>query len=265
MAPDVKLLIIEDEPSECEAYENYIAQQKHIDLIGCTGSCDEALSLTKELRPNAIILDLLLSEGYGIQFLSDMKKLRLKPEPFVLVVTNVTARAVYKHLLSLGAAHIFPKVSDHFHVKQPIDFILSSRPYLHYGTETISDYSYAPTVDYQTSLQAQKYHNIVSKELDKIGMSNKNAGVRYLIEAICISIIEEPKNMNQQIFKPICEKYQITQKNIEASMSSAIKSAWTKTDIHTLQKNFSAKTSETTGAPTVKTFIFYYSNKLKKH
>ena len=69
MQPEkIRLLIVEDNLEECQAFRDCIAtMEDQIELIGVTGSSEHALRIVKDMLPNAIILDLELLEGDGVE------------------------------------------------------------------------------------------------------------------------------------------------------------------------------------------------------
>ena len=65
MEKKTRLMIVEDEVEEQNAFVEYLKGQEEIDLVGVTGSAAEALKWNDRYRPDVVILDLELSEGEG--------------------------------------------------------------------------------------------------------------------------------------------------------------------------------------------------------
>ena len=82
------ILWLEDNVQQVEALRTYLTSVKDFVLVGSTGSAYEALELVKELHPDIILVDLDLDYGHGYIFLDDLKSFRLRPRPFVAVVSH---------------------------------------------------------------------------------------------------------------------------------------------------------------------------------
>ena len=59
------VLLIEDDPSECEAMQKYVESIHDVVLAGVSNNSEKALVLTKAYLPDAVILDLELHQGGG--------------------------------------------------------------------------------------------------------------------------------------------------------------------------------------------------------
>ena len=98
----------------------------------------------------------------------------------------------------------------------------------------------------------------ISNELDKLGISSKSIGYRYLIDAIAI-IMKQPV---QHVCNVVSKKYGKTGNSVERAMQNAINRAWASTDEEELKANYTAKIKSSKGIPTITEFIFYYAKKL---
>ena len=65
MERKLKILLIEDDPVECQAITQAINLKDDIFLIGATNNIFKAIELVQEGLPDAIILDLELHKGNG--------------------------------------------------------------------------------------------------------------------------------------------------------------------------------------------------------
>ena len=76
----MKLLLIEDDISECNKFKKLSDSRNDIEFIGITDSDIEGLNLVKKFIPEGIILDLELNNGKGngtgFNFLMELNKLK---------------------------------------------------------------------------------------------------------------------------------------------------------------------------------------------
>ena len=96
----MKILIIEDDVKDCEAFIKCAKERNDIEIVAITDSDVEGLKLVKSKRPEGIVLDLELNNSYNgsidsLDFLSDLKKLNLSYEPIVIVTTHVNSKRTY--------------------------------------------------------------------------------------------------------------------------------------------------------------------------
>lgn len=79
----MKILIIEDDVKDCEAFIKCAKERNDIEIVAITDSDVEGLKLVKSKRPEGIVLDLELNNSYNgsidsLDFLSDLKKIKFK-------------------------------------------------------------------------------------------------------------------------------------------------------------------------------------------
>lgn len=69
----MKVLLVEDDEIECAIYKEIIKNKEDIKLVDSTNSSKEAIKYVKNYKPDAVILDLELTngEGSGFEFIED--------------------------------------------------------------------------------------------------------------------------------------------------------------------------------------------------
>lgn len=87
MENKMKLLLIEDDINTCEIFKKIERARKEIEFIKITNSETEGLKCVKQNTPEGIILDLELTngEGSGFGFIKELRKLKLKAIPKIIV------------------------------------------------------------------------------------------------------------------------------------------------------------------------------------
>lgn len=102
----MKVLIIEDNADEVQNFKDYFNEQNDMMLVDATGSLSEGLRLTQKHLPDAVILDLELDEGFGMQYLPRLHKMDLPFEPYVIVTTWTTENRTLLNLKNNGAGFV---------------------------------------------------------------------------------------------------------------------------------------------------------------
>lgn len=251
------VLLIEDEPSECAAIQNYIEPLDDISLIGVSNNSEKALVLTKAYLPDVVILDLELHQGggNGLLYLSALNDLKLTKRPFILVTTNNTSEVTLAYARQLGADFIMTKYNSDYSAKSVIDFLRSMKSIIisHTGCSNITMPDMTPAQ--KERLQMQR----IQRELDLLGVSPKVKGYRYLVDAIQF-YIEDP---GENISRRLAEKYKKTAASVERAMQNAINHTWATSDTEALETHYRARIRPEKGMPTMMEFISYYAREIQ--
>ncbi|MEE8466478.1 MAG: response regulator transcription factor, partial [Dehalococcoidia bacterium] len=82
----VKVLIADDHPLVREGLRGLIATEPDMDLVGEATDGVEAVELARTLRPDVILLDLMMPNKTGIEAIQEIKE--ENPDARILVVTS---------------------------------------------------------------------------------------------------------------------------------------------------------------------------------
>lgn len=258
MERKLKILLIEDDPVECQAITQAINLKDDIFLIGATNNIFKALELVQEGLPDAIILDLELHKGNGngLEFLRKLNTLTIPIVPFVLITTHNTSSVTYEYARELGADFILCKNQEDYSAKNVVDFLYSMKKSLHNKRILNSELAEENQVLAQ-EIESKQKRRIIN-ELNYIGISPKSIAFKYFIDAILMCI----NNSNADFKAEISKKYGKTIKSVERVMQNAISVAWSNTPIDDLSKYYTARVSPKRGIPTLMEFVYYYACKL---
>lgn len=253
----LNILIIEDDVAACRELSQYIEKINDLKLIGITGNSDKGIELVQSLLPDVVILDIELHHGAGngIIFLAKLNALNLSVRPYILITTNNSSNITYESARTLGADFIMSKHKPDYSAQYVIEFIrmiqhaiLSRKPS---ATETISEED-----SFEKNLPM--YTRRAYRELDRIGISPKNIGYRYLADAILLLI----KDSSANVYKDLAEIYKKSDASVERAMQNAINRAWRHSDIEELLTHYTARIRSEKGVPTTLEFVYYYANKI---
>lgn len=262
MPNQIDLLVIEDDENTCREYEDYCSVHDDVSLVGTSAHSDEAVKLTEEFLPNAVVLDLELQKGSGsgMKYLLDINRPDLKARPYFLVVTNNISPYTQAAARKAGADYIIVKSQSDYSVPMVIDFlrgIISSLPdAATVSKPVIPEAKQRIEEDYNRRLQQK-----ITQELNTIGVSPRAVGRDYLRDAIMMICHKK----RSYICAEIAKKYRKSDASVERAMQNAINSAWRKTDIDTLERCYTAPVSSDKGVPTMTEFVYYYAEKVKNN
>jgi DNA-binding NarL/FixJ family response regulator len=104
----MNVFIVEDAPKTRKELVNLLAGEKGFAVVGEAGSVREALVGIEATSPDAVVLDISLPDGSGVEVLKFIRQHDLKL--FVVVLTSNPYDALRTKCQSLGAAAVLDKL-----------------------------------------------------------------------------------------------------------------------------------------------------------
>jgi len=114
---DNRILLVEDDAFISQMYAIKFKQTKHNLLTAMDG--EEGLSMAKEEKPDAILLDLVLPKVDGFGVLEALKKDESTKHIPVILLTNLGQEANVQRGMSMGAADYIVKA--HYTPQQVVE------------------------------------------------------------------------------------------------------------------------------------------------
>jgi DNA-binding response OmpR family regulator len=107
---NIRVLLVEDSLPIRQRVRSLIEESGHATIVGEAGTVTAALALFREHHPDAVVLDLHLTEGTGYPVLEEIKQ--TQPACEVIVLTNFPIPESRERCRTLGADHFFDKAKD---------------------------------------------------------------------------------------------------------------------------------------------------------
>jgi len=255
----MKILIIEDDLTDCNNFIDCIKQRKDVELVGVTDSDIDGLKYVKTKCPEGIVLDLELNNSTSgntdsLEFLSNLKKLKLNYEPIVIVTTHVNSKRTYDILHRNGVDLILykdhPKYSCNHVLNQFINFRKAAT---NENTSSIEEI----LMDNE-----KRISYLINHELELIGVTSKLKGRAYIHDAILYLIQNEKSDQN--VIQHLTKIHKKSETTITNGIKNAIIHAWRVSAVEDLLKYYTARVNPETGIPTTMEFIYYYKDKIKQ-
>lgn len=248
----MKLLLVEDDIKHCDLYKTQIAKAGHVNQLWLSYGAKDGLSTYHRQSPDIILLDLELnkSDGNGIDFLKELQAIR-QERLAVIVITNVESEITHMLAHKYGADFILTKANPVYSPGYAIGFACEFYMTA-YGTSA--------------AIPKRAIQERIEEKLDALGSTFDMSGRKYLIEAIHIvsEIGIEKVQLKRDVYPQIARKYKKSDDSIERAIDNAIKKAWRISDWSTLIKHYSPQTNYLKGIPTIKEFIFFVVESLRK-
>ena len=125
-AKALRVMLIDDSVPVRQRVRSLIEESCQAELVAEASSVAEALVFFHARRPDAVVLDLQLSDGDGCDVLSVIK--RIHPDCVVIVLTTFSALEDRIRCFELGADFFFDKTMEFERVPEVLNRITASRP-----------------------------------------------------------------------------------------------------------------------------------------
>ena len=96
-----------------------------LEVVGQTGNATEATQAICRLKPDAVILDIQLRDGSGVEVLTHIK--RHTPAPVVMMLTNYPYPEYRRSCTAAGADYFLDKSSEFEKVREIFEAMLRPR------------------------------------------------------------------------------------------------------------------------------------------
>lgn len=102
----MKVLIVDDNDMMREVIGTFLGQLKH-EIVGEAENGDLAIKSFTALRPDLVLLDMVMPGKSGLEVLEEIRK--IEPAAKVVVITAVEQEGIDKQIYAKGAAAIIRK------------------------------------------------------------------------------------------------------------------------------------------------------------
>jgi DNA-binding NarL/FixJ family response regulator len=122
----IRLLIVDDHDLVRESLGAALDGQREIEVVGCAGDGYEALETAVAVRPDVVLMDLMMPRLDGIATTRMLR--RLCPDSRVVVLTATTAGRAHQRAAAAGATSVVAKNADLAAVVEAIVAAATPRP-----------------------------------------------------------------------------------------------------------------------------------------
>ena len=256
----IEILLVEDDKNMCEAFEFCIGKKKQFHLAAQTGKQSEGLEFLRVEKIGAVILDLELDEGDGINFLNDMKELDIE-KPVVVIITNNRSEVTRAWLRANGADFICPKYNEDYSPEKVLSIVEFLYPF---RTKVMSPQMQVITYEQR---EAKEYRrNRITEELDNLGFKRNIRATGYLVDAIQY-VAYETKDSDcemKEVYSVVAKKNKTKDVNVEKALRDNIERTWTRSSPKILERYYPFPVSKGSGTPTNMEFVKNMARKIWK-
>ena len=217
-------------------------------VVGTANDGEQAIRTILQLKPDVLVLDLMLSKQDGISVLKNLNGMERRP--VVLATSCFVSDYVSNMVGSLGVRYMMTKPCDMTALVERLEEIR--------GGENLRSLS-------NRRMDKTNIESMVTGIIHEIGVPAHIKGYQYLREAIIIAVndMDVINAITKVLYPQVAKTFQTTPSRVERAIRHAIEVAWDRGDLDTLQRFFGYTVSNTKGKPTNSEFIALIADKLQ--
>ncbi|MCD7858830.1 MAG: sporulation transcription factor Spo0A [Firmicutes bacterium] len=216
--------------------------------VGTATDGEQAIRLLGQLKPDILVVDLMLPKQDGLNVLKAANA--MEKRPVTLATSCFVTEYVAAAAANLGARYLLPK---------PCDMAVL--------VERLEELRGAGRVQSLPIARADKVsiEAMVTNIIHEIGVPAHIKGYQYLREAIIIAVddMDVINAITKVLYPQVAKTFGTTPSRVERAIRHAIEVAWDRGDLDTLQRFFGYTVSNTKGKPTNSEFIALIADRLQ--
>ncbi len=266
MSEKITVLVADDNNDFTMTLSSYLEREDQIEIIGIAKDGNEAYNMALELKPDILLLDIIMPHLDGLGVLEKLYETELEKKPLCIILSAVGQDKITQRAIGLGAQYYIVKPFDINVLVKRMKELKNYQPTQfkggYIGREIKGQYiDIAPEKKKdQDSLEA-----LVTNIIHEVGVPAHIKGYQYLREAIMM-VIKDTDVINQitkQLYPEIAGRYHTTPSRVERAIRHAIEVAWGRGEQGTVENIFGYTVSATKGKPTNSEFIAMIADKLR--
>ena len=267
MNEKITVLISDDNNEFATTLANYLEKDEDMQVVGMAKDGEEALSIISTLKPDVVLLDVIMPHLDGLGVLERLSSMRLEKRPICIMLSAVGQDKITQKAITLGAQYYVVKPFDIEVLIKRIKELRYYQPSTNRGSfivkETKSQYIDIPQqIDKKSEdgLEA-----LVTNIIHEVGVPAHIKGYQYLREAIMMVVndIDIINQITKQLYPDIAKKYHTTPSRVERAIRHAIEVAWGRGEPAVVENIFGYTVSASKGKPTNSEFIAMIADKLR--
>ena len=266
MNEKITVLIADDNPEFAMTLASYLRKENDMDIVGMVKDGEEAYELIKKLKPDVVLLDIIMPHLDGLGVLEKLNENQIDKMPICIILSAVGQDKITQRAINLGAQYYVVKP---FEIKLLIKRIREIKNYQpekqknnFIGKEIKSQYI---EIDLNKRNNEENVEALVTNIIHEVGVPAHIKGYQYLREAIIMAIedIDVINQITKQLYPDISKKYHTTPSRVERAIRHAIEVAWGRGQQEVVENIFGYTVSAAKGKPTNSEFIAMIADKLR--
>lgn len=218
-----RVIIVDDNESLAVMLEEHLNQSEGFEVIGIANNGDIGIKLIKTLKPDIVILDMVMPKVDG---LSVLEKLHGHYGPDIVVLSAIGHDVITKRAMSLGALYYIIKPFE-------VNSFMERMNQLFFGHEDEKPLIMVANVNV-------KLEEIIAQELNHLSVPIHLKGYHYLKQAIhyASNHMSESIKVTKEVYPKVAEMNQTSASNVERAIRHAIDLTFTRGSVENIKQYF---------------------------
>lgn len=221
---------------------DYFKNSLNFDFVGTSFDGAKVVEDVQKIKPDVLILEVMLSNLDGFAVLDKIKQLKEKM-PKVFFVSNLSHSGFVTKAVQSGASYFMVKPVSPENLESRINEVLNNG---------------------RSSNESRQLDEKISNIFISIGIPAHIKGYQFLREAVKLAV-EEPEiigSITKKLYPTIAERFETSSSKVERGMRHAIEVAWNRGKIENINNIFGLKIYNRNEKPTNGELIALIADKM---
>lgn len=266
MNEKITVVVADDNNDFTMTLSSYLEKEESIEIVGIAKDGNEAYDLAIKLKPDILLLDIIMPHLDGLGVLEKIQESELDKKPLCIILSAVGQDKITQRAISLGAQYYIVKPFDINVLIKRMKELKNYQPSQFKGGFITREIK-AQYIDIapEKKKSQENLEALVTNIIHEVGVPAHIKGYQYLREAIMM-VVKDTEVINQitkQLYPEIAGRYRTTPSRVERAIRHAIEVAWGRGEPSTVENIFGYTVSAAKGKPTNSEFIAMIADKLR--
>lgn len=261
MKAKIKVVIADSDERMSQELAEYLNQQEDVEVIKVCKNGYSALNVVKEMKPDMLLLDLILPGMDGIAVLEET--VRLEQAPSIVVTSALDNSKMINCACALGADFYICKPYELCNVHERIVQIGGRQGYsIQRGNEEVKRETAGAVrrMKQNYNLEAK-----VTSAIRALGIPAHIKGYQYIREGVLLALKDDNmlSYITKYLYPTIAKKYNTTSSSVERAIRHAIGVAWERENAEAIAKLYGYSYISEQNKPTNSEFLSLIVDKFR--
>lgn len=258
MTKIIRVLVADDNIEFGEIVCDYLSSIDDLEVVGRAVDGFETVNLIDALKPDVVILDIIMPHMDGIAVLEKYHKVQTSEKPMFIILSAVGQDKITQQAVSLGAEYYIVKPFD-------LEILVERIRQLRKVEGMINRTDAAKSMMKHQAPKQSTMEGRVTQIMRDVGVPAHIKGYQYMRDAVMMVIddLEIISSVTKRLYPELARKYKTTPSRVERAIRHAIEVAWARGQVSTIHELFGYTINTKKGKPTNSEFIAMISDKLR--
>ena len=250
-----RIMLVDDNEELLASLKEFFAADNDCEIAAVAKTGEAAIETFGKVRPNVLVLDLVMPGIDGFEVLERIEKADSK----ILILSALSQDAFISKAMNLGADYYMLKPASAENLRKRIMELIAPAPV-----------SVSAPADERTAARAavkpknRSLEEKISNIFITVGIPAHIKGYQFLREAIKLAI-DNPEIINsitKKLYPEVAEKFDTSPSKVERAIRHAIEVAWNRGKIENINSLFGVRVYNRNEKPTNGEFIALVADKI---